>query len=132
MPINFGFITSESIMLPSIKGQCIVGMKVWRNGVPSHLFHFFNNFLPEVYSDGCGGQNKNSTNIHFLNSHVALKNVLKKYTIYSPFVVIASCLVIVTLHLSNSGIVKLKLFEDSRVHNKFDVVRVTNKDIFKV
>ena len=42
------------------------------NEVTSCLLHYFNNFLPDevktlfLYSDGCGGQNKNYTVIHFL------------------------------------------------------------------
>ena len=84
------------------------------NEVASCLFHFFNNFLPEevetlfLYSDGCGGQN-NHYSLSLFSCRFK-KMFKKKYTIYSPFVVIASCLVIVTLHLSNSGSVKLKLF----------------------
>ena len=49
MPVNFGFITLESIMLPIIKGQYIVGMKVWRNGVPMRLHHVSSTSLITSY-----------------------------------------------------------------------------------
>ena len=116
------------------------------NEVASCLFHFFNNFLPEevekvfLYSDGCGGQNKNYTIIHFLYSLVALKKCFKKIHHIFPirghsflpcdrdfaFVELRKRRV-ETLYIPDQWI---PIIEDSRVHNKFDVVRVTNKDIF--
>ena len=90
MPVNFGFITLESIMLPIIKGQCIVGMKVWRNGVTMRLHHVSSTSLIITYQ-------KKLKHLIFIQMDVEGKiKTIPLFTFSIP--------------LSNSGSVKLKLF----------------------
>ena len=111
------------------------------NEIASCFLHFFNNVLPNeietlfLYSDGCGGQNK--TTLSLLScSFKAFKKIHRIFPISDHSFLpcdrdFASVKLrkrkVETLYIPDQWISIID--EGSRVHNKFDIVKVTNKDI---
>ena len=116
------------------------------NEVASCLLHYINNSIADevktlyLYSDGCGGQNKNYTIIHFLHSLVKMERF---ELIMHVFPIRGHSFLpcdrdfgsiemkkrkVETLYIPDQWIA---IIEGARVKNKFDVVRVTQDMTFE-